>query len=99
MSFAEVKLTLQYIDDRPFEAPCFKLIGRFTVILYDRTNPSESVNKARREYSQRNHSLENLPPIQDALLQYVLRVAYQSGIWKNYSCLRFWEWKFEDGQW
>ena len=89
MSFPEVKVAFQYLVDHPFEAldissPHFKLIERFTVILYCRTSASDSVNKTRRElFSQKNHSLENLLPTQDVLLQHVLRVAYQSGIWTN----------------
>ena len=52
--FPEVKVVFQYMADHPFEAldissPHFKLIERFTVILYDRTSTSDSVNKARRE--------------------------------------------------
>ena len=65
-------------------SPHFKLIERFTVISYDRTSTGDSVNKVRRElFSQKDHSLENLLPTQDALLQHVLRVAHQSGIWTN----------------
>ena len=98
--------------DHPLEAldissPHFKLIERFTVILYDRTSTTDSVNKARREpFSQKDRSLENLPLTQDVLLQHVLRVAHQSGIWTNSVVSDFeipnpddWGWKLEDGQW
>ena len=77
--------------DHPFEAldifsPYFKLIERFTIILYDRTiaSTSDSVNKARIElFSLKNRSLKDLPSTQDALLQHVQRVAYQNGIWTD----------------
>ena len=50
VSFPEVKVAFQYMVDHPFEAldissPHFK----FTVILYNRTSASDSVNKAKRE--------------------------------------------------
>ena len=53
VSFLEVMVAFQYMADHPFEAfdislLLFKLIERFTVILYDRTSTSDSVNKARR---------------------------------------------------
>ena len=112
VSFPDVKVAFQYLVDHPFEvleisSPHFKLTERFTVALYDRTSTSDSVNKARRElFSQKNHSLENLPPTQDALLQHVLSVTYQSGIWTNSVISDFeipspgeWGWRLEDGQW
>ena len=105
-------MTFQCMVDHSFEAldtssPHFRLIERFTVIWYDRTSTSDSVNKARREiFSQKSHSLENLPPTQDALLQHVLRVAYQSGFWTYSVVSDFeipspdeWGWKLEDWQW
>ena len=71
VSFPEVKVAFQYIVDHHFEtldisSQHFKLIERFTVILYDRTSASDSVNKARIElFSLKNRSLEN--PLENLL--------------------------------
>ena len=48
----------------------FQLIEHFTVVLYDKTSDLQSVNEARRElFCQKNKTMENIPPTQDALLQ------------------------------
>ena len=86
-AFPEVMSAFLHIFDHQFDpldslSWQFKLLERFTVILYDRTSTCELVNKARRElFCQKSRSLENLPPTQDALLQHVKRVVYQAGIW------------------
>ena len=60
----------------------FKLLERYTVVLYDKTSHLHSINEARRElFCQKNKTTEHIPPTQDALLQHSKRVAYQSGIW------------------
>ena len=44
----------------------------------------ECLNEARRElFCQKNHTMENIPPMQDALQQHSKpqRVSYQAGIW------------------
>ena len=53
-----------------------------TAVLYDNTSSLESVNEQRRElFCQKNRTMENIPPTQDALLQHSKHVAYQSEIW------------------
>ena len=45
--------------------PFFRLLERFTVLLYDKTSVLQSVNEARLElFSKKNKSLEYLPPTQ-----------------------------------
>ncbi|KAG0729396.1 hypothetical protein GWK47_030399 [Chionoecetes opilio] len=58
---------------------CWK---RFTVVIYDKTSPLVSVNEARKElFCQKNRTMENIPPTQQALLQHTKRAVYQAGIW------------------
>ena len=60
----------------------FRCLERFTVVIYNRTSSLEYVNEARRElFCQKNRTMENIPPTQDALLQHSKRVSYQAGIW------------------
>ena len=64
------------------ESWIFQFLERFTVVLYDKTSSLESVNEVRRELlCQKNRTMENIPPTQDALLQHSKHVAYQAGIW------------------
>jgi hypothetical protein len=60
----------------------FKLLERFTVILYDKASNVEHVNEARKElFCQKSKTMEKLPQTRDALLQHSKRVAYQAGVW------------------
>ena len=56
----------------------FRLLGRYTVVLYDKTSELDNVDTARMElFCHGNKSME----IQGALLQHSKRAAYQAGIW------------------
>ena len=60
----------------------FKLLERYTFVIYDKTSHSGSINEARRElFCQKNKTMEHIQPTQDSMLQQSKRVAYQSGIW------------------
>lgn len=60
----------------------FRLLERYTVVVYDKTCQVTSVNEARKEmFSQRSKSMESIPPTQSALLEHSKRAAYQTGIW------------------
>jgi len=63
----------------------FKLLERFTVVLYDKTSHLNSVDEARRElFCHRDKMMmEALPPTQRALLQYLNRAVYQASIWTS----------------
>ena len=63
-------------------SPQFKLVERYTVVIYDKSSSLEHVNEARRElYCKNNRTMENLHPTQEALLQHAKRATYQAGIW------------------
>ena len=50
--------------------PHFKLLERYTFIIYDKTRHSGSINEARRElFCQKNKTMEHIQPTQDSLLQ------------------------------
>ena len=60
----------------------YKTIGRFVVLMYDRSSPCEDINACRRcLYTKKNRAIENIPPTFDALLQHTKRAALQAHIW------------------
>ena len=62
----------------------FQVLERLTVVLYDKSSPSNSINETRRSlFCHENRTMEKLPPTQDALLQHVKRVVFQAGIWTS----------------
>eukprot|EP00745_Piridium_sociabile_P022176 TRINITY_DN34414_c0_g1_i10.p1 TRINITY_DN34414_c0_g1~~TRINITY_DN34414_c0_g1_i10.p1 ORF type:complete len:283 (-),score=55.29 TRINITY_DN34414_c0_g1_i10:371-1219(-) len=77
----------QKIMKEPFshiseEGVDFKLLERFTIVLYDKTSNLESVNECRRSlFCQKGKTMETIPPTQAALLQHAKRAAYQAGVW------------------
>lgn len=47
------------------ESPVFSSLERFTVVIYDKSNATAHVNKARRDlFTKHNRALENIPPTQ-----------------------------------
>jgi 5'-3' exonuclease len=75
-------LALHPYTDIKVDSQDFQLLERFTVIMYDKTSELEHVNETRKMlFCQKGKTMEALPPTQDALLQHLKRVVYQSGIW------------------
>jgi len=77
----------RFIAENPFVAMelnshHFKLLERFTVVLYDKTSQLSSVDEARRElfYHRNKMMMEALPPTQGALLQHSSCAVYQASI-------------------
>ena len=60
-----------------------KSLERFVVLLYKRTSTLQNVNEARKRlFAFGNRQLENIPPINSALLQHVERAVFQAGyVW------------------
>ena len=81
--------TFAYLAKHPFQkmtvdSEHFQVLERLTVVLYDKSSPSNSINETRRSlFCHENRSMEKLPPTQDALLQHVKRVVFQAGIWTS----------------
>lgn len=63
----------------PDDTHQFKLLEHFCAAMYDKTSSQSSVDEVRKELIC--HTMEFIPPIQDALLQHTRRAAYQSQIW------------------
>ncbi len=60
------------------------VLGRYVVLLYDRTSGLESVNDARKWlFTKKSRTLENIPPTQAALKQHVKRASYQANCWNK----------------
>ena len=56
------------------------LIEKFVVYIYSKTLEVSEVNEARQIlFSKENRSLENIPPTQAALFEYICRAGYQAG--------------------
>ena len=83
----DITKSFQKIMNDPFcniteESEHFKLLEHFTVIMYDKTNSLESVNECHRAlFYQKGKSMENIPPIQAALLHHSRHAIYQARIW------------------
>ena len=69
-------------QDTIYEEECHAL-ERFVVVMYSRTCPHQTVNRARQVlFAQGNKSIENIPPTQAALAQHIKRATYQAGhVW------------------
>ena len=53
------------------ESDVFRCLKCFNVVIYVRTSSLECLNEARRElFCQKNRTMENIPPMQDALQQH-----------------------------
>ena len=55
-------------------------VERFVVLLNDRTSSQMCVNSARKElFTQKGRTIDGLPPTKAALVQHIMRAAYQAG--------------------
>ena len=75
----------RYIAENPFVAiDNFKLLERFTVVMYGRTSQVSTVDEARRAlFCHRGRiMMDALPPTQGALLQHSHRAVYRASIWQ-----------------
>ncbi|KAG0721701.1 hypothetical protein GWK47_045906 [Chionoecetes opilio] len=78
-AYTEVTDAFNFIVEHPhaqITVDCqeFQMLERFTVVIYDKTSPLVSVNEARKElFCQKNRTMENIPPTQQALLQHTKR--------------------------
>lgn len=65
------------------ELDVFDKLQRFVILMYDQTCSETDVNVARRYlFTQKNRTLEGIPPTRDALLLHIKRAAYQAGhVW------------------
>ena len=58
--------------------PVMSMLEIFVVLMYDKTSDQVSVNARKLLFTQKSHSLENLPPTQAALVQHIKRAIYQA---------------------
>lgn len=69
-SYQDVIDAFVHIYNHPFvpivlSSPEFQLLERFTVVMYDKSSSTESVNVARRElFTKKQRTLEKIPPTQ-----------------------------------
>lgn len=81
-----VTSTFEFLANNPFhqltvDSDHFKRIERFTVILFDKLSPLDSINNTRMElFCKNNRDMDKLPPTKDALLQHVHPSIFQAGI-------------------
>ena len=86
-AYEEVTETFVFLANHPFhrltdDSTHFHRIERYTVVLYDKTSPLNSVNEARQDlFCKKNRAMDRLPPTRNALLQHTKRVIFQAGIW------------------
>jgi hypothetical protein len=81
--FPEVTPTFEMLAKTPFmqltaDAPLFKQIERYTVILYDKLSPSSDINLTRMElFCKSGRAMDKLPPTQVSVTS-LLQVFYVS---------------------
>ena len=69
-SFPDVTEAFTFLGSHPYyqldvDDSIFKLLERFTVLLYDKASNVLDVNEARKEiFTKKNRTLENTPPTQ-----------------------------------
>ena len=68
------------VDDEDLQ-----ILGKFVVIMYDRSSTAEGVDDARLDmFVRKQRPYEAIPPTRGALLQHTKRAAYQAGcIWSQ----------------
>ncbi len=109
-SFPEVTEAFRLLVEGPTEISdeTMQLIERFTVLLYDRTSESNSVNEVRKHlFTAKGRTLQNIPPTLSALEQHVKRATLQGGrIWGHAQDVQLldvspdsWGWTSESGKW
>ena len=87
--FPEVTAAFEELLENPFQhfdnkSVIFKSIERFTILMYDKMSPLNSVNEMRKSlYCDTQRAMDRLPPTENALFQHLLRVVYQVGIWAS----------------
>lgn len=56
-----------------------QVLGRYVVLLYDRTSSCLTVDEARKQlFTRKSRWFNSIPPTRNALLQHVKRTAYQA---------------------
>ena len=86
-AYKDVTDTFVHLVSHPFQilnadSEQFHEIERLTVILYDKTSASSSVNETRRNlFCHKNRAIDKLPPTNNALLQHTRRAVFQAVIW------------------
>ena len=59
------------LQEKKIPQSCFAVLKHCTVLLYDRTNTAEFVNKVCRDlFTQKGRQIENIRPSQAALHQH-----------------------------
>ena len=65
------------------ESP-YSSLGRFVIIMYDKTSSKVDVNKLRKHlFTKSTTSMDRLPPTRDALNLHIKRVYLQTQIWAS----------------
>ncbi|CAH0381201.1 unnamed protein product [Bemisia tabaci] len=80
-NFPEVLTAFQVLSNKPKDVETLMCdIEQFVVLMYDKTSSQTSVNKCRKElFTKKSRFFDGLPPTRAALIQHVLRCAYQAG--------------------
>lgn len=81
-SFSGATEAFQFVIASPFRrleltSPTFKLLERFTCVLYDKTTSVSQVNELRQElFSKKAKLIENIPPTQVCCCWMVNTISY-----------------------
>ena len=84
------------------------ILEKYTVLMYDRSSATSSVDEARLDlFAKKQRSFDLIPPTQSALKEHAKRAAYQAGhIWgqclirqPEIQCPSTWGWAKEGDDW
>ena len=85
--YKEVSDTFTKLSNYPLtvEESDLKTLGKFTILMYDRSSKADSVDDTRLDmFARKQRTYESIPPTRASLLQHVKRAAYQAGcIWSQ----------------
>ena len=86
-AYTDVTGTFMHLASHPFQilnddSEQFHDIERLTVVLYDKTSASSSVNETRKDlFCHKNCAMDKLPSTSNAPLQHTRRAVFQAAIW------------------
>ena len=89
LAYSDATEAFLYIAQNPFAKlsenhNIFKLLEKFTVLLYNSKAKEDSVNECRQMlFAKKTRSTDKIPPTKNALFHHMERAQYQCGIWST----------------
>ena len=84
-AFPDVIDAFHYIDENPFslvdaKSWFFKLLLRYTIIVYDNSSELHDINQCQMElFARKKQELATCPPTEDSMLKHTQQMIYTAG--------------------